>query len=71
VQRELDKFFGPEAVSERPVSAELAEWFAYVHTARRTGQRVSLKEVAQATQYNYSYVRRKHAEFVRRRGNKK
>jgi hypothetical protein len=71
VQRELDKFFGPTAVAERPGSADLAEWFAYVQTARRTGRRVSLKEVAQATQYNYGYVRRKHAEFVRRKGNKK
>jgi hypothetical protein len=71
MQRELDKYFGPNAVAERPASADLAEWFAYVDTARRTGQRISLKEVAQATQYNYGYVRRKHADFVRRNGNKK
>jgi hypothetical protein len=67
VQRELDKFFGPGAVAERPTTADLAEWFAYVESSRRTGQRITLKEVAQATQYNYGYVRRKHSEFLRQK----
>jgi hypothetical protein len=71
VQRELDKFFGPEAVAERPASADLADWFTYVEGARANGQRISLKEVAMATRYNYGYVRRKHGEFLRRKGNKK
>jgi hypothetical protein len=71
VQRELDKFFGLNAVAERPTSADLPQWFAYVQAARRNGQQVSLKEVAQITQYSYGYVRRKHAEFRRRKSNNK
>jgi hypothetical protein len=61
MQRELDKFFGPNAAASLPASGKLADWFVY-----RKQEPISLKEIAKATDYTYGYVRRKHSEYLRK-----
>ena len=55
---------------EEPKSRNLEEWFNYFHVCGNIGVRFSLKDISKKTNYSYSYIRRKHSEYIAEHENK-
>jgi len=53
----------PDKPSE-PATCNLEDWFGYYHECQEAGFKMSLKDIAEQTGYNYDYVRQKHAEYM-------
>jgi hypothetical protein len=71
----------PDDEPERPVALEKPEqpakesgfdaWFEYYYGMREAGYKITLRDIADKTDFSYGYIRQKKSEYDRKHGTAK
>lgn len=66
LEKVYDNLITIKVISKPPIDAPIEQFFDYYHACKVAGRRYTLKDVATDKGYKPEYVRRLHAQYVRK-----